>query len=110
MRRAARLAIFAALVAAGTVVGGWWTVPVIAAVWARLLPSERRVRRTAALGAALGWAALLAWSARHEPILTVATRMSEVLDLPAWGFTAATLLFPALLAACAADLVAADRR
>lgn len=110
MRTALRLVLLAALVGGSTVLGGWWTVPAIAALWTRLVPSARGVRRTVAAGAALGWLAILTWSARHEPIVTVATRMSAVLNLPTWGFTAATLIFPALLAATAADLVASDRR
>jgi hypothetical protein len=109
MRTTGRVVLFAALVAAGTILGGWWTVPLLAVLWARVMPT-RGLRRSAAAGAALGWAGILAWSASHEPVLPLATKMSEVLGLPPWGFTAATLLFPALLAAAAADLSAPDRR
>jgi hypothetical protein len=35
----------------------------------------------------------------------LAARLSVVLELPRWGFLAATLLFPALLAGTAALLV-----
>ena len=65
---------------------------------------------TTALGGALGWGAILGWSARHGPVLAVATRMSAALDLPPWGFAAASLIFPALLAAAAADLFMTHRR
>jgi hypothetical protein len=110
MRAAVRLIVFAALVAVGTVLGGWWTVPLLAALWVRLLPTGRGIRRTTALGGALGWGAILGWSARHGPVPAVATRMSAALDLPPWGFAAASLIFPALLAAAAADLFMTHRR
>jgi hypothetical protein len=105
MRRAVRIVGFAALTAGGTVLGGWWTVPLLAAAWVRVLPSGRRPVRTTAMGATLGWAILLAWNARYGPIATLATSVSAVLELPKWGFLAVTLAFPALLAGAAAMLL-----
>jgi hypothetical protein len=100
-----RIAAFASLAAGGTVAGGWWTVPVLAALWVRVLPSDRRPVRTTVLGAALGWLALVVIAALHGPVPALATRFSAVLDLPRWGLLAATILFPALLAGGAALLV-----
>jgi hypothetical protein len=105
MTRLLRTLAFAALVAAGTTVAGWWTVPVLAAIWARALPRPRAVVRTCALGAALGWAALLAWTASEGPLSPIAQRTSGVLQLPPWGLIGLTLLFPALLAGAAARAV-----
>jgi hypothetical protein len=105
VRRALRIVAFASLAAGGTVLGGWWTVPILAAIWVRVLPSDRRPVRTTALGAALGWLILVGMAALHGPAPALAARLSAVLELPRWGFPAATILFPALLAATAALLV-----
>jgi hypothetical protein len=101
-----RVIAFAALAAAGTILTGWWIVPILAAGWVRVLPRHRRGARTVALGAALGWGAILTWSVSQGPVAGMAVRLSSVLGLPSWGFTAATLLFPALLAGTAARLFA----
>ena len=104
MRRVLRTSAFAVLTAAGTIAAGWWTVPVLAALWVRVLPSDRKPG-TAILGAAAGWGALvgLGWLQGHVPAL--AHMLSSTLGLPSWGFLAATLLFPTLLAGAAAALV-----
>jgi hypothetical protein len=96
---------FASLAAGGTVAGGWWTVPILAAIWVRVLPSNRRAVRTTVLGAALGWLVLVGIAALQGPVPALAARLSAVLELPRWGFLAATILFPALLAGTAALLV-----
>jgi hypothetical protein len=103
--RALRVAVFAALSAAGTMLVGWWLLPLLAVGWVRVLPSTRNPVRTTALGAALGWAALLGWGALHGPLPALAVRMSALLQLPRWGFVLATLLYPALLAGAAALMV-----
>jgi hypothetical protein len=99
------MAAFASLVAGGTVLGGWWTVPILAAVWVRVLPSDRRPVRTTVLGAALAWLVLVGAAALHGPVPALAARLSAVLQLPRWGFLAATGVFPGLLAGMAALLV-----
>jgi hypothetical protein len=78
---------------------------VAAAVWVRAFPSARHPVRTTGIGAALGWAALVAWGVVHGPALALATQMSALLALPRWGFLAATLAYPALLAGAAALMV-----
>ena len=102
MRRALAGGVFALCAAAATAVGGWWTIPVLAAVWVRVLPRDAATATLCALGAASGWALLLAWDAAHGPVGTVARRVGGVFMLPGWGFVALTLLFAALLAATAA--------
>ena len=96
------MVVFAALVALGTILGGWWTVPVLAALWVRMLPRLRSRVRSCMLGAALGWGGLLGWTAMEGPVGLVATRVGGVLELPGWGMVLVTLLFPALLAGAAA--------
>jgi hypothetical protein len=102
VRRALRTLVFAGLVAAGTVVAGWWIVPVLAAVRVRAAPRPRGAVRSCMLGAALGWGLLLGRTALEGPVDLVALRAGGVLDLPGWRLIAATLLFPALLAGAAA--------
>jgi hypothetical protein len=97
-----RVAVFAALVAAGTVLEGWWTVPVLAAIWVRVLPHARARVRTCMLGAALGWSVLLGWTALEAPLTLVARRVGGVLQLPGWALIAVTILFPARRAGAAA--------
>jgi hypothetical protein len=98
-----RVILFALVIAVTTMGAGWWTVAVAAAVWMRVLPHA--AVRTAAAGAALGWAGLLAWTAWHAPVGPLTQRVSSVLMLPSWGLVALTLAFPALLAATAARAV-----
>jgi len=102
VRRVFRTSAFALLAAAGTVAAGWWTVPIIAALCVRVLPSDRRPG-TAIIGAAAGWGGLVALGWSQGQVL--AHTLSSTLGLPPWGFLAATLLFPALLAGAAAALV-----
>jgi hypothetical protein len=102
MRRALAVGVFALCAAAATAVGGWWTIPLLAAVWMRVVPRDAATATICALGAVSGWALLLGWDAAHGPVGTVARRVGGVFLLPAWGFVGLTLLFAALLAATAA--------
>lgn len=96
--------ILLALVIAVTTMGaGWWTVPVVAAIWTRVLPHA--AMRTSAAGAALGWAGLMTWTAWQAPVGPLSQRVSGLLTLPSWGLVVLTLAFPALLAATAARAV-----
>lgn len=99
-----RITLFGALTAAGTVAGGWWSVPILAALWVRVLPSDRNAVGTTMFGAALGWLFLLGLLAFQGPVPAVAVMCSAVLGLPRWGFPLVTLLFPAALAGTAALL------
>lgn len=101
MSRVLRVVGFAALVAAATALAGWWTVPLLAVVWSRVVARERRPALAGMLGAALGWGFLLGWAAYRGPVELVALRAGGVFNLPAWGFVLATLVFPALLAGTA---------
>jgi len=108
MRRALAVGGFALCTAAVTTVGGWWTIPVLAVVWVRVLPRDIATATLCALGAASGWALLLTWDAAHGPVGTVARRVGGVFLLPGWGFVGLTILFAALLAATAATAARRD--
>jgi hypothetical protein len=97
-----RSLVLAGAVAAATFFAGWWTVPLVAAIGARVFP-HASVRRAAA-GGALGWGGLLGWTAWQAPLTPLSQRMAALFHLPPWGPLALTLLFPALLAASAARL------
>jgi hypothetical protein len=105
VRRVLRIVVFAVLTAGGTVLGGWWVVPVLASGWVLGFPSDRHPVRTTVVGAALGWGAVLGVDAMSGPVAAVASSLAATMGLPRGGFVAATMLFPALLAGAAALLV-----
>lgn len=83
---------------------GWWTVPVIAALWG-LLSRDPGRSRNVALAAAGGWATLLVLDAVRGPINVMADQLGAVMGLPPFVLYVVTLLFPALMAWAAATLV-----
>ncbi|MEO5580962.1 MAG: hypothetical protein ABIR58_09900 [Gemmatimonadaceae bacterium] len=91
---------------------GWWSVPVVAALWGIFGTPASRQALFAALCATFGWASLLALHAARGSIGAVAAQISEVMRLPSGVLYALTLLFPALLAWSAAALASGlrDRR
>jgi hypothetical protein len=92
-------------VAVGTALAGWWAVPVVAAVWVWLSPAPGSPVRRAMIGAALGWALLLGWTALHGPIGPLARRAGGLIWLPGWALVLVTVLFPATLAGLVARIV-----
>lgn len=101
----------ALLVAFGlaTVFGGWWTLPIVAAIWTLARPGARRPEVTVGLAAAAAWAALLLWLGASGSVGTLARLLGGIFGTPAVVVVALTLIFPALLAGSAASLVAALR-
>ena len=85
---------------------GWWTVPVVAAVWGGLRPGLRRPILSAALAAALGWGAWLLADLLRDPaaFARLGPRLGSVMQIPSPFLLLITLLFPALLAWSAAAL------
>ena len=100
----------AVLVALGTTLGGW-LAPVVWGGLAGLAWTNEHPGRKAAAAAALGWALLLVITAvAGFPVAVLASRLGGALGVPAVLLVAVTVLFPALLAGCAAVLIAAVRR
>ena len=83
---------------------GWWTVPVIAALYGIASTNPYRAR-TAALCAVGGWATLLLLDAIKGPVSAMASRLGGVMGLPGVVLLLITLIFPALLAWSAAAIV-----
>ena len=109
MRTFVKVLLLAELFAVVTYAFGWWTVPVVAAVWAIASRDSNRPLVAAAC-AALGWASLLLLDSVKGPVGTMATKLGGVMGVPGIVLLILTLLFPALLAWCAAALGAAFRR
>lgn len=103
MGHAVKVMLLAEAFAVTTYGLGWWSVPIVAVLWA-LLSLDARRARTAALCAAGGWATLLLLDVARGSAGTMADKLSGVLGVPAVVLWIATLLFPALLAWSAAAL------
>ena len=99
-----KFVLLAELFAVATFGLGWWSVPLVAAVWALASRSERKAM-FAGLAALGGWATLLLLDVARGPVATMGSQLGDVMNLPALGLYAFTLIFPALLAWCAASLV-----
>ena len=104
-----RIAVVAAVTVAATILLGWWSVAAVGIVSGLVSPPGRATVLETGGGAAIGWAAILAASAVSGPIWVVAQRVGPVFGVPASGFLAIALVFPALLAGSAA-LVAGELR
>lgn len=93
--RAVLVAIASAIV---TVWLGWMAVPVVGIVYGL---ADRRARARgsiAALGAVIGWLAILAEeAARGADVGAVASQLGAIMQMPAAGFAIVTLLFAAAL-------------
>jgi hypothetical protein len=109
MRTFVKLLLLAELFAVATYALGWWTVPIIAAVWS-IASRDLKPALIAALCAAAGWATLLVLDVVKGPVDTMASRLGDVMGVPAFVLLLLTLVFPALLAWSAAALVSSLRR
>jgi hypothetical protein len=102
MRQAARVALLALAFGLGTWGLGWWTVPVIAVVWGAIAPRGDAPGRTAALAAALAWAALLGRTALLGPLGPLAAKVGAVFSLPGPVLLLIAIVFAATLAGAGA--------
>jgi len=87
---------------------GWWSVAVVAALWAAF-SVDSRAARFAAFCAAGGWGTLLLLDAVRGPVGVMGSQLGSVLGVPAAVLVLLTLLFPSLLAWSAATLVTSIR-
>lgn len=83
--------LLALLFAAGTWLGGWWTIIVVAVVWSLW---RQRAPWRAGLAAAISWAALLGMTIPWAPLGRLAPKLGGVFGLPGW----AALLLPPVFA------------
>jgi hypothetical protein len=105
-----RVAAGALAVAVGTWLLGWIAPALWGAVAGFLWPRWRPAT-VAALSAAAGWDLLLvAFLLRGDPVAALAGKLAASMQIPAAVLIAGTLIFPAMLAACAAYLTSLLRR
>ena len=97
--------MLAIAMALGTWVAGWWTVPLLAAVWGAWRAWDEGDGRhdparwwNAPAAAAVAWGGLLALQAARGPVRTVAGRVGAVMGIPPVALLLATLVFAALSA------------
>ena len=108
MRSLVKVLLLSELFAVATYAFGWWTVPIIGAIWA-LVSHDARRAMIAALCAAIGWGSLLLLDTIKGPVGEMANRLGGVMRVPAVVLILLTLIFPALLAWCSAALVESFR-
>ncbi|MBS1241452.1 MAG: hypothetical protein H6R40_879 [Gemmatimonadetes bacterium] len=100
MSRLVAMLACAVLMAVGTVLLGWWTVPVVAGLWAIW-----RQPIDAGLAGILSWGGILAWQAWQGPVGVLAQRLAGIVPVPAVLLPWLTPLFAGLLAWSAAAVV-----
>jgi hypothetical protein len=105
MRNLVKFVLLAELFAVTTYALGWWTVPLVAALWA-IVSRESNRALVASLCAAGGWASLLLLDVVKGPVGAMAEKLGGVMGVPGFVLLILTLVFPALLAWCSASLVA----
>ncbi len=88
---------------------GWWSVPLVAAAWGLASRSPRKAM-FAAFAALGGWTSLLLLDVARGPVGTMGSQLGGVMKLPAVALYALTLIFPMLLAWCAATLMPTIRK
>lgn len=111
LRYVVRVVIVAAICAVTTMWIGWLSLPVVGFIYSLVDRRARARGSIAAIGAVLGWLALLATeAARGADVRMVAVKVGEVMQLPAFALVLATLAFAALLCGTAAVLGSAIAR
>ena len=83
---------------------GWWSVPIVAALYAAMSGDVNRAR-VVALCAAAGWLTLLLLDVARGQVGTMGAQLAGVMNMPAPLLYVLTLVFPALLAWSAATIV-----
>lgn len=110
MQVTVRIVVLFMIVTILTIFVGWWTVPLVGAVWGIVAARETAPVMTAAAASGLAWAALLGWAAMRGPIVELSQAVAPILSLPNWGLMGVTVLFPMLLAGSAAMLTNAAKQ
>ena len=105
-----RIVLLAAALALGTVVAGWWALPVLGAVWGLINGGRRWVGSQTIAAGALAWGALLWWTATVGPFALLVSKTSAIMGLPPAVLFALTVLFGGLAAGSAAGFVASTVR
>ena len=97
-----RILVLAVAMAAGTWLLGWWSVPLIAALYSVARPADSGPVRDATIGAVLAWGAMLAWHASNPAFGRLSAAIGGIFPVPAVVVMFIAVLFAAALAASAA--------
>lgn len=108
MKNTVKFILLAESFAVATYALGWWTVPIVGILWSIVSRDSNR-SVVAGLAAAAGWASLLLLDAVRGSIDTMASTLGGVMGVPGFVLLLMTLVFPALLAWCAASVVSSIR-
>jgi len=92
-----RSGLIALVLAAATILLGWWAVPIVACVGGLLLRPQAWDGARAALAAVVAWGAILGWTAATSPLAKLLHQLSSLMHLPGWALIAVTLVFPMFL-------------
>ncbi|MHB1296903.1 MAG: hypothetical protein ACYC0B_00115 [Gemmatimonadaceae bacterium] len=103
----AEFAAATAAMATATWFIAWWTVPVVAALWALSRPGDRTLPLMAAAAGTLSWLVLLLLPSSPGAVARLAEVAGSAIGTGPGPLLALTLAFPALLAASAASLAKA---
>jgi hypothetical protein len=107
MKRLPWFAGAAVAIAITTWVIGWWTVPVVGAVFGWLRRADPAAPLLAGLAGMLAWSVLLSVSASGAPTGSVSVTVGQAMRVGPGALTVLTLAFPGLLAASAAAVTRA---
>ncbi|MBK6488126.1 MAG: hypothetical protein IPF98_14990 [Gemmatimonadetes bacterium] len=100
-----RTLMLAVGIAIGTIMLGWWSVPVVALAYGVALRRSRFPAMTAAASGAIAWGGYLGLAMLGgAPVVRFGRELAASMQLPGWAPFTATLIFPAVLAGLAAYL------
>ena len=106
---ALKILLLGSAFALGTIVIGWWAVPVLGAAWGLVGPNRKRAPLFAAVSAGWGWVLLLLWTAWQGPLLTLADRAAGVIGVGGARLLGITVAFSLVLAWAAAVVTSGMR-
>jgi hypothetical protein len=102
---ALRLISLAIVIALGTMLAGWWAVPVAGIAYGALAHRTAWPSLVAAAAGALAWGGYVSLMALGgASVGSFGARVSASMGLPSYGMALATMLFPAIVAGIAAAL------
>lgn len=111
MRRPIEFLVAVALMAAGTwfFVQAWWSVALVAGLWALVRPGDRGLSLKAGVAGMLAWIVILLFASSTAAIGRVAEVAGTAMGVGPTALLVLMLAYPALLASSAAALVRAVR-
>lgn len=110
MKWIAHLLALAFMIALGTWIVGWWTVPVLAGGYGVWQVRARAAVWTATLAGVLAWTALLVFDAAVGPVGRMSSLLGDMVHTSHATFAVLTVCFAALLCASAATFARTLRR